>query len=352
MGNIYQLLSGMCTGSNPVLAVVTAATGSTPQKPGSAAVFGREGLLHGTVGGGLTEGRVSEYASECLITGKSAHLTFNLDNEVAEKTEAICGGVLTVLVDAKPMNHLALFKEVDKAMRERLRGVLITVITPYDGIHVMINRHWVVSEAEVPEPCRQTLAPIVDNLLRSEKQEGFISTRLTDADDEGASTAFLELLSPQPHLVIAGAGHIGRALSHLGSLLGFYVTVADNRSEYANNKNLPDADAVVVEEIGGALGRIQKNKDTYIVIVTRGHADDAEALKQCIGSDAGYVGMIGSRPKIAKMKNEFIENKWATEEQWSAIHTPIGLEINSKTVQEIAVSIAAQLVKVRNSMLT
>jgi len=72
-------------------------------------------------------------------------------------------------------------------------------------------------------------------------------------------------------------------------------------------------------------------------------------LRPCIGTDAGYVGMIGSRAKVAKMHSDFVAKGWATEDQWKRISTPIGLEINSKTIQEIAVSIAAQLIMVKNS---
>ena len=97
------------------------------------------------------------------------------------------------------------------------------------------------------------------------------------------------------------------------------------------------------------MQKIKKGSDTYIVIVTRGHNDDAEALKSCIGSGAAYIGMIGSRMKVARMKDEFIRNNWAEEEQWSQIFSPVGLEIKSKTVEEIALSIVAQLVLVRNS---
>jgi xanthine dehydrogenase accessory factor len=131
-------------------------------------------------------------------------------------------------------------------------------------------------------------------------------------------------------------------------MLDFEVIVIDDRREFANPDNLPDADHIIVKNIGEAMEVIEKTADTYIVIVTRGHKDDGVALKPCIGSDVAYVGMIGSKGKVAKMHSEFIRQGWATEEQWNRIYTPIGLDIKSKTVEEIAVSIAAQLVLVRN----
>ena len=158
----------------------------------------------------------------------------------------------------------------------------------------------------------------------------------------------MESVFPLPQLVIAGAGHIGKALSHLGNMLGFEVTVIDDRPEYANSENLPDASCIIVKDIGEAMQEIRKNDDTYVVIVTRGHKDDAAALRPCIGSALAYTGMIGSRKKIAAMRENFIEKGWATSEQWDTIYAPVGLDIKSQTVEEIAVSIAAQLVLVRN----
>jgi len=162
--------------------------------------------------------------------------------------------------------------------------------------------------------------------------------------------AFLESIVPPKRLIIAGAGHVGKALSHLGKLLDFEVTVWDDRPEYANKTNLPDADKVLSGSLDESLGNICADKDTFIVIVTRGHKKDADVLRKFIGSDAGYIGMIGSRKKIVLVRESFLKNEWATAKQWNKIHTPIGLEIGSKTVQEIALSIAAQLVQVRNQL--
>jgi xanthine dehydrogenase accessory factor len=161
---------------------------------------------------------------------------------------------------------------------------------------------------------------------------------------------FLEPVVPIPQLVIAGAGHVGQALSHIGSFLSFEVTVIDDRPEYANTDKLPDADHIIVQDIAKAVQELPVSPDTYIVIVTRGHRYDAEALRQCISSDAAYIGMIGSIRKIELMRKKFLESGWATLRQFNRVHAPIGIKINSKTVEEIAVSIAAQLVQVRSQV--
>ena len=148
-------------------------------------------------------------------------------------------------------------------------------------------------------------------------------------------------------MIIAGAGHIGRALAHLAHLLDFEVTVIDDRAEYANSHNIPDADHLVVGNIGKALRRMPGTPDTYIVIVSRGHKDDGEALRACLDADVAYIGMIGSKRKISLMRDEFISQGWASATELDRVHAPIGLEIGSKTVPEIAVSIGAQLVQIR-----
>jgi len=132
--------------------------------------------------------------------------------------------------------------------------------------------------------------------------------------------------------------------------LNFEVTVMDDRHEFANKENIPDADHIIVDEIGRAVKNIPLSSDTFLVIVTRGHHHDAEALRECINSDAAYIGMIGSSRKIKLMRQKFLTEGWATSRQFGRVHAPIGIDIGSKTVEEIAISIAAQLVLVRTQI--
>jgi xanthine dehydrogenase accessory factor len=184
--------------------------------------------------------------------------------------------------------------------------------------------------------------------LVSAAGEAFIDIAPAGGPGPAPWNAYLESIKPLPKLLIAGGGHVGKALSHLGALLDFEVTVIDDREAFACSENIPDADHFMHGDIGSSMQSVNPGPDHYIVIVTRGHLRDSEALKACIGSPAAYVGMIGSRNKVAVMKEKFLEAGWATVEQWGKVHTPIGLPIGSKTVQEIAVSIAAELVQARD----
>jgi xanthine dehydrogenase accessory factor len=352
MKNIYlRMLEMQPESSNLVLTTVTGSFGSTPQKPGSSALFGREGLISGTVGGGMLEGKVQEFAKKSLLSKESGHLRFLLDNDITQKEEAICGGEIFVLVDADPFIHLSVFKEIEQSFKDRIPGVLITLVTVLNENKVLINRYWMTENKKSGMPVRFIDKIVTEgmSLLAKGKPDDFRQIELSATVDEPSPSIFLEPIFPLPHLVIAGAGHIGKALSHLGRMLNFEVTVIDDRQEYANPGNLPDADHLIVKDISEAMDELEKTPDTYVVIVTRGHNDDAKALKPCIASKAAYVGMIGSKRKVAKMHVEFIQQRWSTEEQWERIYTPIGLDIGSKTVEEIAVSIAAQLILVRNS---
>ncbi len=351
MKNIYiQITKIGQPPSGLVLATVTGSRGSTPQKPGSSALFGNNILISGTVGGGVVENKVWEYAKKYSGSKESAYLHFTLDNDVSRKEEAICGGNISILVDTDPMSHIPVFKEMEQSLAEGYPGVLITMVTLLKEPHVLINRYWTTGRSKLSLPVyfMEEIEPEVKNILSSSGTSVFRHLELSIPGEEPSSLFFLEPVFPLPRLVIAGAGHIGKALSHLGRMLDFKILVIDDRQEYANPDNLPDADQIIVKDIGEAMQEIKKDHDTYIVIVTRGHNDDAKALKQCISTGAGYVGMIGSRGKVAKMHDEFISKMWATEEQWQKIFTPVGLDIGSKTVEEIAVSIAAELVLVRS----
>lgn len=351
MKNIYLQLLDHQSDSNLVLATVTRTHGSTPQKPGSSALFNKSGLIAGTVGGGVVEGRVQKLAMEAILSRKSGHFLFDLANDISETEEAICGGQISVLIDATLNNYFSVFELLRESIESHIPGVLITMVTGFSEQTVLINRYWISDTIKpaIPQVFIEKIEPVVVNMLSEGSKSDYRELELTIPDEEPSSLFFLESVFPPSHLVIAGAGHIGKALAHLGNMLDFEITVIDDRPEYANSENIPEADHIIVKNIGEALKDLTKSKDTYVVIVTRGHKDDAAALKPCIGSDVTFIGMIGSKNKIAAMRSSFIENKLATIKQWDDIHAPIGLDIRSRTVEEIAVSIAAQLVLVRNS---
>lgn len=344
-----QVLEYVRSGKKTVLATVTRSSGSTPQKPGSSALFGRDGLLAGTVGGGLLEGQVQSIAAKALLSCISGQYVFSLDSSQG-KEGALCGGETTVLIDAKPDAFIEVFEEMERSVSRRTGGILMTVFQDGDRTGESIRRSWIGQgdRLTIPGDIGPQARDAAEEWFKKQPGKEFHEIILPRAHKEDRKWIYLERIQPLPRLIIAGAGHVGRALAHMGSLLDFEITVVDDRKEFASREQIPDADHLLVRDIGQAMRDIPMGDDTYVVIVTRGHEQDAEALKPCIGSDAAYVGMIGSRHKVAAMRKQFLDNGWATPEQWDAIHAPIGMEIRSRTVQEIAVSIAAQLIHERN----
>jgi xanthine dehydrogenase accessory factor len=351
MKNIYlQFLDLHSDNPAMALASVTGTTGSAPQKPGSSALFDIKGLIAGTVGGGVVEGRVEKMAKEAILSKKSGHFRFNLSNDISNKEEAICGGQISILIDAKPDNYLSIFEQLKRSVENNIPGILITMVTRFSEESVLINRYWMTHsiKPQIPVEFLEKIEPVAINMLSEANPSDYREMELSIPDEEPSSQFFLEAVFPAAKLIIAGAGHIGRSLAHLADLLDFEITVIDDRPEFANTRNIPEASHIIVKDIGEAMAELKKNSDTFVVIVTRGHKDDAAALKPCIGSDLAYTGMIGSRNKITAMRSDFIKNGWATDNQWKEIFAPVGLDIKSSTVQEIAISIAAQLVLVRN----
>lgn len=334
-----------------VFATVAETHGSTPQKPGSSAIFGESGLMEGTVGGGLVEHAVQEKAAKAILSKKSGYYRFELNDDIDEEDSVICGGGMNILIDAAPEKHLPVWKALKNDYSNRKNGVLATLAHPSAG-GFEIERIWLTrgnfsaESSKLHQDVKEYAAKMLNDPVPGDFKE---FTEHTSPDYED-SFFFLESIVPLPQLIIAGAGHVGKALSHLGKLLDFEVTVWDDRSDFANKQNLPDADNVLSGKLENSLATVNAKRDTFIVIVTRGHRQDSDVLKLFIGSEAGYIGMIGSRKKVAQVRQQFLKNDWATEEQWNKIHTPVGLKIGSKSVQEIAVSIAAELIQVRNEL--
>jgi len=353
MNHIHrQVLHHILSGTRIVWATVIRSSGSTPQKPGSSAIFYEGGLLSGTVGGGVMEADTGALAALRLNDRYSNLYHFNLDGDQG-KEGAICGGEAEVLLDADPALNMRALEKLDASVQNRQGGILITTVGKERDQARSIERYWIRDDdlTQLPEQFQPLAREVLDSQSRPYQTSGLRTTELKDQESSLYELVFVEFINPLPRLVIAGAGHLGRALSHLGKILDFEVTVIDDRPEYANSRNLPDADHIVGEDIGRSMAALDPDPDTYCVIVTRGHHHDGEALRPLIGSDAAYVGMIGSHHKVAVMKKRFLDKGWATREQWDQIHAPVGIPIGSQTVQEIAVSIAAQLVEIRNKKL-
>ena len=158
--------------------------------------------------------------------------------------------------------------------------------------------------------------------------------------------AFLPSL-PRVRLVIVGAGHVGQAVGALAAQADFDVWVVDDRHHYANAERFPAADRILVGPIDEVLGSLEITPRTYALIVTRGHGHDQEALYHLAPTSASYVGLIGSRRKI-RLIFEGLREQGIAEDDLRRVTAPVGLDIGSQSVIEIAISIVAELIARRN----
>lgn len=153
---------------------------------------------------------------------------------------------------------------------------------------------------------------------------------------------FIEVMQA-PHLVVVGGGHVGYYTARLGKMVGFQVSVVDDRPDFANRERFPEMDNVICEDFVVALENMEITEDTYFVIVTRGHKQDELALKTVINSAASYVGMIGSKRRVNAVLTD-IHHEGVPIEKLAKVRTPIGLDIGAETPQELAVSIIGEII--------
>ncbi len=164
----------------------------------------------------------------------------------------------------------------------------------------------------------------------------------------GQMDVFLEPIMSQETLYLFGAGHISQTTAVMAKMLGFRVTVIDPRPDFNNSDRFPNADSLIVEEYGSACSKLNVNKNSYIVLVTPGHSFDEQCLPFAVSTEAKYVGMIASKKKFREVKERLIQ-KGVPQQQLDMVYTPIGIAIRAETPQEIAISILAEIIKVRRT---
>ncbi len=341
MGIFYSIAELLTGGESLALATIVSRSGSAPRSVGSRMVVRRDGAIVGTIGGGILEARVQELAREVLGHEKSVLKKYVLTAQDASQMGMVCGGVVQVLVqflDVSRPGHLELYREIVAALKARRRAWLITELP---------------SGFDVPEPTTQFL-------IKSD------ATTVGDLDYQAVLALTTQTSASQPELIsyrekqylveslghegivyIFGAGHVSQQLARLTGMVGFSTVVLDDRQEFANRERFPNAEEVIVlDSFQRALEGLEINADSYLVLVTRGHAHDQTVLRQALATKAGYIGMIGSRRKRDAIYDALVQEGF-TRQDLQRVFSPIGLAIGAETPEEIAVSIVSELIQVR-----
>ena len=324
-------------GQSIALVTVIATTGSTPGKMGyKMLVYGTGPETMGTVGGGLIEGKMIAQAADMLSTPASQVFQFEL-GETSEDEKGICGGTVELLVETFDREALPLFKDSAAAMRQEKPGVLLSIMAS-DGLPRKILLEDIGNDTFTENEFAPEIVTALTRLAAAGQGAEKIST---DAFD-----VFAEHLGQPPTAIIFGAGHLSYHIARMAKDVHFRVVVCDDRAEFANPERFPGVDDIVVTDFEHVLDRLQMDSRSYVVIVTRGHQCDEVVLEQVLRTDARYIGMIGSRRKTQIILDK-LQHKGLSKDTLGRVYSPIGLAIGALTPEEIALSIACELVKVR-----
>lgn len=345
---LTELTRALDGGTDCVYCSVVETRGSTPQKAGAAMVVFPDGRQAGTLGGGCVEAEVKRQALRVLsgddVQEKPNLLSFCLDDNYGWDDGLICGGRMNILADPITKRRDAVGRYYRRFYDLVDRGIGCTeAVAVGDNAGSPIGSRFLIDlqgnaidrlgAETTPDPLLRNLVPLAKR-PKPYLKEGF---------------AYLPVL-PRITLLIVGGGHVGQAVAKLAADVDFDIWVLDDRAQYANVERFPDAQRHLVGDIGEQLKTLAQsdlNPAVYILIVTRGHGHDEEALLHVANSEAGYIGMIGSKRKIKLIFEDLIA-KGISREVLAKVHAPLGFSIGSQTVPEIAVSIVAELIACRN----
>jgi len=208
------------------------------------------------------------------------------------------------------------------------------------------NKLMLVQDGElVPGPGNPEIVKQILAAVERLEARGGVAELVEAADEQGSPLRIaIEIVRPKLQLVIFGAGHVGQSVALMGALIGYDVIVIDDREEFASRRRLPDPRIeLLVSDYASAASKVSISSSTAVVIVTRGHQYDEACLKSVLGSNAIYLGMIGSRRRVLSVFKK-LESEGVSERELQLVHAPIGLKIGARSPQEIAVAILAEII--------
>ncbi len=328
-----------------VLATVVHTKGSTPQKPGAALLVRDDGSTVGTLGGGCVEGDIWFMAKEALREGTGPlYKDYYLNEDIAARDGLVCGGSMYFYIE--PVLQPRTFDPLASAVNEAYNGgAPIAIATVVDSKTGRIGARMVVhangatagslGTVELDEAATRAGTAVIP-MGKTER----LST------SEGDDVFVVGYTSPAT-LILVGGGHVNLATARLAQSLGFRVMVADDRREFANEERFPMAERFRVGPYDSALDSFPITPNTAIVVATRGHRFDDMALEAAARTNAGYVGLIGSKRKTLMIFEELLRNGVPLE-RVRELHAPIGLDLGGRDPAEIAVSIMAEVLAWRH----
>lgn len=331
--NVYEhICRCLDEGKRGTLATVVRTEGSAARDVGAKMFVGEDGTTFGSVGGGRLESGVCHRAAEMMASGQTRVFLAGVDDAKMKKRNVVCGSDVGIFLEPVTTRHLDLYRKIETLRKECRRGVVVTKF----GKDVFTKSVLEEDGSVTGDPVQNPILDWCRNLLY-EKRPVLIGGVLA------------EPLRESFPLYLFGSGHVAQLVSAIAGIADFDITVIDDREEFANRERFPDAGAIIVEKFRDAFKGLRFTGNEYLVVVTRSHETDAEVLEESLRKPTKYVGMIGSKKKVTAILDK-LRQKGINDALISQIHAPIGIPIRAETPQEIAISIVAELITIRNSV--
>lgn len=317
-------------GHTAAMATVSRRRGSLPMARDAKLLASADGRRWGTVGGGCTESDVIAQALEVARAGQPAAARHTLNADLAGDVGLSCGGTVEFFLEP-------IIAGAEAAVLYDAVAAAILARTPAE---VMTARDWTAGPAKHARIGGETVA--LGQLPSADRES------TGHPDERAADGLFVEPVPRLPRLLVFGAGHVGVEIARLAARAGFYVVAIDDRAEFADPRRLPGVDEVIAEDFRSVLDRVTLDADDYVLATTRGHSFDAAIVERTAASDARYVGMLGSRRKKEVIWNA-LRQAGVPEPALARVRVPVGEPIGADTPAEIAVSVVAELIRLRRS---
>ncbi|MFN8481938.1 MAG: XdhC family protein [Anaerolineae bacterium] len=347
MGEFYRLVAERLRQTRRVAAAtIVHIRGSVPREVGAKMLIDPAGHHVGTIGGGCGESDVIAAGLRAIDTGRPSLVRVDLTEDISLESLGVCGGIMDVLVE--PWEDAPLLARLADAEERNDTLALLHVVAVPPSLAAALGRHALVSLDGLSGDTLE-LGAAAEAIYRAaaELLEHGRSGMAQGATPDGEVSVYVEVLARAPRLIIVGAGHIAVPVARFAKQLDFHVTVLDDRPAFANRVRFPDADRIIVDYFQPALRALDLDRQTYIVLVTRGHQHDVESLIAVLDRPTAYIGMIGSARRVRAVFELLEREMGINPQRLDKVYSPIGLDIGAETPAEIAVAIMAEIVKVR-----
>jgi xanthine dehydrogenase accessory factor len=310
------ILDNLNADKKVILLTVAESSKSSPGRQGFKMVVSEDAELFGTIGGGIMEKDMVEYSLDLLFRNETRDIKklYHTDKTKHEKSGMICGGYQVILFTVIDKSHINVIGNIISSLKEKQNGEL-------------------------------TISPGKIEYNRADKINPTTFIYESDKHWQYKENIGLPLIA-----YIAGGGHVGLAVSRVMKSIGFYVIVFDHREDVFTLEQNEYADEIIITKYEDIGNEIIESERSYVIIVTPMHAGDKDTLKSVIDKNIKYIGLMGSKNKIKSIFDGLREDD-INEKLFERVHTPIGIEIEAESPEEIAISIAAEVIKVKNSKL-